>query len=151
MGPHALDVIPRVLINAFDTIAQVVLIMVGFLLGERLGVEELRKTGRATLFISNTAVATTCFAVALAQWIIGTSIKIAVLLGCIAAATAPAASVDVVVESGNQGKFGKRLLAIVALDDVWALLLFSLGLSLVLAMTNRLTLVRPYCLLLRKS
>ena len=136
VGPHALDVIPQVLLDNFDLIAQVVLIMVGFLLGERLAVEELKKTGRATLVISITAVVTTCCMVALALWIVGTSIQTAVLLGCIAAATAPAASVDVVFESGNQGKFAKRLLAIVALDDVWALLLFSLGLSLVLAMAG---------------
>ncbi|MDJ0956625.1 MAG: hypothetical protein QNI91_07200 [Arenicellales bacterium] len=50
VGPHALDLIPQVLLVNFDLIAQVVLIMVGFLLGERLAVEELKKTGRATRY-----------------------------------------------------------------------------------------------------
>lgn len=136
VGPHGLDLIPSVLLDNFDTIAQIALIMVGFLLGERLAVKELKKTGRATVVISISAVVTTCIIVTLALWGIGTSIQVALLLGCIASATAPAASVDVVFESGNHGKFAKRLLAIVALDDVWALLLFSLGLSFVLAMTE---------------
>ena len=150
VGPHALDVIPQVLLDNFDLIAQVVLIMVGFLLGERLAVEELRKTGRATLVISVTAVITTSLIVTLVLWTVGNSIQIAVLLGCIAAATAPAASVDVVFESGNHGKFAKRLLAIVALDDVWALLLFSLGLSLVLAMTESVSTSSPVLFAIRE-
>ena len=150
VGPHALDVIPQVLLDNFDLIAQVVLIMVGFLLGERLAVEELRKTGRATLVISVTAVITTSLIVALVLWTVGNSIQIAVLLGCIAAATAPAASVDVVFESGNHGKFAKRLLAIAALDDVWALLLFSLGLSLVLAMTESVSTSSPVLFAIRE-
>jgi hypothetical protein len=81
-------------------------------------------------------VITTCIKVTLALWGIGTSTQVALLLGCIASATTPSASVDVVFESGNYGKFAKRWLAIVALDDVWALLLFSLGLSFALAMTE---------------
>jgi len=53
------------------------------------------------------------------------------LLGCIAAATAPAATTDTVIESGNKGPFGRLLLAIVAIDDAWALILFSLALAIV--------------------
>lgn len=136
VGPQALDLIPPVLLDNFDTIAQIALIMIGFLLGERLAVEELKKTGRAALVISITAAVATCIIVILGLWVMGAPIQVAVLLGCIASATAPAAAVDVVFESGSTSKFAKRLLTIVALDDVWALLLFSFGLSFVLAMSE---------------
>lgn len=136
VGPQALNVVPQVLLDSFSIIAQLALTMVGFLLGERLAFNELRNMGRPPLIISIVAALTTALVVAFGLWITGTTLLIAVLLGCIASATAPAAAVDVAFESGGDSKFAKRLLTIIALDDVWALLLFSLGLSFTLVMTE---------------
>jgi len=52
-------------------------------------------------------------------------------LGCIASATAPAAILDVVEETNPDSEFSKLLLSIVAVDDVWALILFGVGMSIV--------------------
>jgi Kef-type K+ transport system membrane component KefB len=51
------------------------------------------------------------------------------LLAGIAPATAPAATVDVVRELHAEGPFSETLLGIVALDDVWGLMLFSVLLA----------------------
>lgn len=67
------------------------------------------------------------------------SIQIAIVLGCIAAATAPTAIFDVIHESAYRGKFSKLLLSIVAIDDVWALLLFAIGISMVKSMNGGFT------------
>ena len=64
----------------------------------------------------------------------GVTAEIAILLGCIASATAPAAVLDVVTESNHQGPFSDLLLAIVSLDDAWALLLFGIGIAAVKSM-----------------
>jgi Kef-type K+ transport system membrane component KefB len=61
----------------------------------------------------------------------GTPTDIAILLGCIASATAPAAVLDVVMESDYQGPFRDLLLSIVAVDDAWALVLFGFGVAVV--------------------
>jgi len=53
------------------------------------------------------------------------SIEIAVILGCIASATAPAAVLNVVTETKARGKLSRLPLSIVALDDIWALMLFG--------------------------
>ena len=53
----------------------------------------------------------------------------ALLLGCVAAATAPAATLDTLMVYGTEGRFSRLLAAIVAIDDAWALILFSLGLA----------------------
>lgn len=63
--------------------------------------------------------------------LIGLPLELAVLLGTIASATAPAATVDIILESEERGLFGQRLLNIVALDDAWGIILFSIGLSFV--------------------
>ncbi|MDH5435983.1 MAG: cation:proton antiporter [Gammaproteobacteria bacterium] len=50
-------------------------------------------------------------------------------MGCIASATAPAATLDVVIESKDKTPFSNLLISIVALDDAWALMLFGIGVA----------------------
>jgi Kef-type K+ transport system membrane component KefB len=64
---------------------------------------------------------------------IGVTVEIAILLGCIASATAPAATLDIVLEADHEGPFSNLLLSIVALDDIWGLILFSIGVAVVMA------------------
>jgi Kef-type K+ transport system membrane component KefB len=59
----------------------------------------------------------------------GAPVEIALLLAGIAPATAPAATLDVVREYRAKGRFTDTLLGIVAIDDAWGLLLFSLLLA----------------------
>lgn len=134
VGPEVLNLIPGLILDNFNIIAQITLVMVGFLLGERMAWAELRKTGRGAVVISITAAIFTCLVVSLGLASLGIGVEVALLLGCIAAATAPVAVVDVAVESGNKSRFTRRLLAIVALDDAWALLLFSVGVAIVMAL-----------------
>jgi Kef-type K+ transport system membrane component KefB len=136
IGPEALNLIPRLILDNFNIIAQITLVMVGFLLGERLAWAELKKTGRGALVISISAAIFTCLIVCLGLVVLGVPVEIALLLGCIAAATAPEAVVDIAVESGVDSRFTRRLLAIVALDDAWALLLFSVGIAMVMALNG---------------
>ncbi len=134
VGPHAFDLIPDVLLSHFDLVADVALLMIGFLLGGRLTRTALRKNGAAVVWVSLCAALGAALLVGLALWMIGLAPGVALLLGCIAAATDPMATVDTAMEMERQGPFAKLLLAIVALDDVWALILFSVGLTLVAAL-----------------
>ena len=56
--------------------------------------------------------------VMLALVALGQPFGVAILLGCIATATAPAATLDTVLVYGGDGRFGRLLSAIVAIDDV---------------------------------
>jgi len=55
--------------------------------------------------------------------------ELALLFGAIATSTAPAATVDVVRQLGTKGNFSETLLDIVAIDDAWGLLIFTLILA----------------------
>ena len=131
MGDSVLGLIPDSLSHRFDLITSVALLMIGFLLGGQLTAKSLKQCGRQLGWISVTASVGTAAVVALALTFLSIPSEIALLLGCVAAATAPAATVDVVLESGVNNRFSRLLLAIVTIDDVWALLLVSLVLSLV--------------------
>ena len=131
VGDEVLGMIPETLSNRFDLITDMALLMIGFLLGGRLSLKSLKQEGRQLLWLSISASLGTTVIVTLALVAVSVPLEIAILLGCIAAATAPAATFDVVLESGSTSRFSRLLLAIVAIDDAWALLLFSLGLALI--------------------
>ena len=136
IGPEILDWIPAVITDRFELITNMALLMVGFLLGGRLTRGNLRRSGREMVSISVTAVIVTTLTVFIGLLLIGVPLDIAILLGCIASATAPATTVDIVMESGYKGRFANLLLAVVALDDAWGLIIFSLGLALVAALVG---------------
>jgi Kef-type K+ transport system membrane component KefB len=131
IGKDLLDIIPSVFSNRFEIIADMALLMVGFLLGGRLTAGRLKNSAGQVLWISISAAIVTTVMVSLGLVWIGVSEEIAILLGCIASATAPAAVLDVVTESGYKGRFSDLLLSVVSLDDVWALLLFGIGIAVV--------------------
>lgn len=143
IGPHALNLLPETIHNHLALITSVALLMVGFLLGGKITREALQNSGRQLLWISITAAAGTSLVVFFGLILAGASIEIAVLLACIASATAPAATMDVVNESGIDNRFANLLLSIVAVDDAWALILFSIGVAIVTALNGAAGLAHP--------
>jgi len=136
IGQNGFDLIPDIISNKFELIADVLLLIVGFLLGGMLTRDSLSKAGDQMLWISISGALVTTLVVFSGLLLIGTPTEIALLLGCIASATAPAATLDTVMESGEQGPFSKLLLAIVALDDAWGIILFSICIALVSVMNG---------------
>ncbi|MCW9024938.1 MAG: cation:proton antiporter [Gammaproteobacteria bacterium] len=143
IGQEGFDLIPLVVSERLDLISELALLMIGFLLGGRLTKELFIHSGRQILWISISTVISTVIIVILGMVSLGVPIGIAILLGCIASATAPAATVDTVIESKIKTPFANVLLAIVALDDLWALIIFSIGLSLVASINGLVEEVSP--------
>jgi len=136
IGEDLLNLVPRLLVDRFGLIAEITLLMVGFLLGGKLKKSSLRGHTGISFSISICAALLPALAVCLGMIAMGVAIEIAVLLGCFAAATAPAAILDVVQESGIKNRFSKLLLLIVVLDDIWALLLFGVGMAVVTSLNG---------------
>jgi len=136
IGKDSLGLIPQFFVNQFDLIAEITLLMVGFLLGGKLTRSSLKGHTGISFSISICAALLPALAVCLGMIAMGVTIEIAVLLGCFAAATAPAAILDVVQESQIKNRFSELLLLIVVLDDVWALLLFGIGMAIVTSLNG---------------
>lgn len=136
IGKEMLDIIPLIFSELFDIIAVIALLMVGFLLGGRLTIDSLRQSVGKVMWISISSAIITTLIVSLGLVWVGVSKEIAILLGCIASATAPAAVLDVVTESNYKGPFKDLLLSIVTLDDAWALMLFGIGVAVVTSLNS---------------
>lgn len=128
IGPEVLDLLPNGASERwFEPVTTLALVMVGFLVGERFSFDRLRVRGRAVLTISVIEAFGTAVLVTLGMLMLGVSLPIALLLGGIAPATAPASTYDVVQESRAEGPFTETLLGVVGVDDAWCLLIFSLA------------------------
>lgn len=131
VGDHGIALLPPLFSQHFDVIADLTLMMVGFLIGGKLSKAALNDSARAVMWISLATAVITALVVGVMLVLLGIAMPLAILLGTIAAATAPAAVVDVINESGLDNRFTNSLISIVALDDVWALLLFAIAMAVV--------------------
>jgi Kef-type K+ transport system membrane component KefB len=126
IGPVGLDILPPELEQWYEFLTSAALTMVAFLLGGALSVAKLKSHGREIVIVSIAVAAASVGVVGSGLWLLGVPISMALLLAGISAATAPAATLDVVRQSGAKGRFPRLVLGIVAIDDAWALIAFSL-------------------------
>ena len=136
IGPAAMDLLPEIEPQLFELLSSIALMMIGFLIGGTLTRASFKRHGRRVLSVSITMVVVTVTIVALGLVLLGVPVEIALLFAGIAPATAPAATADVVHEAGAEGPFSQTLIGIVAVDDAWGLIAFSLILATVLLMNG---------------
>jgi Kef-type K+ transport system membrane component KefB len=135
IGPSVLNLLPD-LGDWFAIVADMALVMVGFLLGETLSLKSLRRRGHAVLAFSLAVALATIVVEVVGLILLGLRVEVALLLAGIAAATDPAATADVVHELRGEDDFSRTLLGIVAVDDAWGLIVFSLLLAMASAITG---------------
>ena len=110
VGPTGADLVSEVAQKTFPWISHITLALVGFLLGGKLHIRFLRRQGQAILSSSLWITLVTWVCVTLAcGWLTG-DWPLALLFGAIATATDPAATQDVIHESGKENIFTDRLL-----------------------------------------
>ncbi len=130
-GEAGLDLLPDAAQLWYEFLSVMALTMVAFLLGGSLTRKTLREHGREIMAISLTIVLGTLGLVAAGLWAIGVDPALALILGAIATATAPAATQDVLRQARAHGPFADTVRGIVAIDDAWGLIVFGVVLAVV--------------------
>jgi len=125
LGTSFLNIVPLELTYELEFISEIALGLIGFEIGSHLRLKELRRMGRMILLIVLGESLGTFLLVAAGVYVLTGSNYTALIFGALAAATAPAATVDVLAEYRAEGPLTTTILAVVGLDDVIALLLFS--------------------------
>ncbi|MEP0156359.1 cation:proton antiporter [Pseudophaeobacter sp.] len=126
VGQAGFDLLPDAITDLYQVVAIVALSAVAVLLGSSLSINNLRGHGRIVIIVSLCVVLVTQAVVTIGLWGFGLPLALALVLGALATATDPAATYDVIDQSGQDNSFTKRLKGIVAIDDAWGLLAFSL-------------------------
>ena len=128
-------------LSAFKIISEVALGFIAFSIGNEFRLHDLKKNGKKATIIGifQAVVATilvdaVLIVVAITTQII--SIEAAIVLGSIASATAPAATLMVVKQYKAKGPLTNILLPIVAIDDAVGLVLFAISFGIAKAISS---------------
>lgn len=124
-GPSVLDLIPVRVSDNFPLVTELTLAMVGFLLGERMSLRDL-KDGREAIIVSLAVTLVTALVIFFTTWTVTGNLPASLLLAAIATATDPAATLDVMREAGSRGPLTRVVAQVVAIDDAWGAILFSI-------------------------
>jgi Kef-type K+ transport system membrane component KefB len=125
-GPLALDLLPPDSDLWFTAAATVALVMIGFLLGGEFTYSHVKDLEGIVFRVAIVQSVTTAAVVGAGLMLLGAGPEVSLALAGIAVATAPAATLAVVQETGARGRFVDVLKGVVAVDDVIGIVAFSL-------------------------
>lgn len=137
IGQSGFQLLSASVITALDPLSNVALSLIGFLIGAELKLSVIKKYGKQFIGILLFEAIVPFFVVALIVLAVAyvltrdftTSLAMALVLGSISSATAPAATTDVLKENRTRGPLTMTVLGIVAMDDAVALILYAIASS----------------------
>ena len=146
-GIEGLGFVDHEAVESLKLLSDVALGFIAFAIGNEFRVSQLKRTGKqATVIGIFQAVIATLFVDAALiglHFILGPDklpLPVAIILGAIASATAPAATLMVVRQYKAEGKLTDLLLPIVALDDAVGLIIFAISFGIAKSLDNGETL-----------
>jgi Kef-type K+ transport system membrane component KefB len=134
LGPSILNVVPDHIVEALSPVPHIALGLIAITIGAEFRIAKLRRTGRGLVIVTAVQLLMTFGVVALALLPFGAPLPMALLLGAIASATAPAATVAVATELRARGPLVSTLFGVVALDDAFGVTLFGFVMAFSAAM-----------------
>ncbi|TDS33979.1 cation:proton antiporter [Halanaerobium congolense] len=113
-------------LSNLDYVTNIALAFIAFTIGSELSIKTLKRLGKSIFSIAIMESVLAFVVVTAALYFIGRPLYMALLFGAIASATAPAATVMVLKEYNAEGPLTSTIMAVVGLDDAFALIIFSL-------------------------
>ena len=132
LGPYCLNLIPSQIVGGMDFLADVALAFIAFSTGEFFRLAALRQNGAKVIVITLfEALAAAVLVFAAVYFLLGLNLLFSIVVAALAAATAPASTMMTIRQTGAKGDFVNTLLQVIALDNLVALLTFSIAISVV--------------------
>lgn len=134
IGPYCLDLIPSSFVNGTSFLADIALAFIAFSTGEFFRFDVLKRNGIKVVIITIfEALAATIIVFLVCFFLLKLDLAFSIVLGALAAATAPASTLMTIRQTGAKGDFVDTLLQVVALDDVVGLIAYSIAISIAIA------------------
>ena len=129
IGPCVSGIISKEQAASMNIISEAALGFIAYAIGGEFKLSYLKKIGKAPLTITAFQGLTAALCVDVGLILCGVDVPLALLLGAIALATAPAATLMVVRQYKANGPVTQMLLPVVAMDDALGLMVFSISAS----------------------
>lgn len=136
IGPYVLNIVPEIAVEQMSIITNVALGFIAFSIGGSFRISDIKAIGGKVLVITFFEACTASLLVTLALIIFGFELPVALSLGAIAAATAPATTLLVARQYKAKGPVTSMLLPVVAMDDAICIVLFSVMTSIAAVIAN---------------
>ncbi|WP_352404606.1 cation:proton antiporter [Sporanaerobacter acetigenes] len=134
IGPSLLGIIPKEASDKLSIISEAALSFIAYSIGSEFNIENLKRVGKGVIIITVLEALTAVFLVDIVMiFVLGQPVAFSLVLGAIAAATAPAATLMVVRQYKAKGPVVDTLLPVVAMDDAVGIMAF--GVSTTIAQT----------------
>lgn len=131
LGPSFLNIISIDMVNGFVVISDIALGFIAFSIGSQFDLNYFRKVGIAPIVIATAEALLAVILVTLVLLLCGFDPKLSLMLGAIAAATAPAQTIMVIKQYDAKGPLTSMLMSVVAIDDAIALIAFGFAATIV--------------------
>ena len=136
IGPYMLGLVPMEIVEEMSIISDMALGFIAFTVGGEFKISYFKRVGATPIVIAIFESLLAVVAVNIGLLLIGCDLPFALVLGAIAAATAPAATVMVIKQYKARGPVTETLLSVVAIDDAVALIAFGLSVSAATTILN---------------
>ena len=126
MGSTVTGIVPRHMEESLRVVTEVALGLIALTIGGEFYWAKLKRMGKEVVIITIVQISITFLIVSIGLFLFRMPLPFALLLGAIASATAPAATVAIVQSLRAHGVFIDYLYGVVALDDAGCVILFSI-------------------------
>lgn len=117
IGPCVLRILPETIVSDFSLISEMALAFIAFTVGLTFKRSYFKRVGFTPVVIAIFEAMVAVFLVQGALVAFGFDVEFALVLGAIAAATAPAATILVIKQYKARGPVTETLMSVVAIDD----------------------------------
>ena len=131
LGDAVLGIVHHKMSESLQIVTDVALGLIALTIGGEFSLSKLKRMGNEVIILTVAQILLTFAAVTIGLRVFRLPLPFAMLLGAIATATAPAATVAIVQSLRAHGPFVDRLYGIVALDDAGAVIIFGVVFAVV--------------------
>jgi Kef-type K+ transport system membrane component KefB len=131
MGEGVLGIVSHDMAHSLTSVTEIALGIIALTIGGEFSLTKIKKFGPIVFILTLIQAFLTFILVTFAMMVVGIAFHYSVILGVVATATAPAATVVVIRQLRARGEFVDYLYGIVAFDDAVCVVLFSIVFALV--------------------
>lgn len=138
LGPSFFKFVSGQDIETFSVINELALAIIAFSIGSEFVIKDMRKLGKSIIIITLAEVVGAILIVfGVMYYLLNQPFAFSIVIASMSAATAPAATLLVIRQYKAHGPLTKTILPVVALDDVFGIIVFGIAISLATLTTGQ--------------
>ncbi len=136
IGPFCLNLIPQSVIDGSAFLSDVALAFISFGIGEFFKVGIVKKNIKSITIITLMGIAVTSVLIfSLCYFVFGLNLAVSIVLASISFVVSPVSTAMTIRQKDGKGDFVDNLLSVVACNDIFGLILFSVAISIASGLT----------------